>query len=104
MNWEYLTLTALAAEKEGTVLVCTDSYANPVVVDVDENDVALLLPYSRIFSSAQKDPFGVELPVIPVESIQAGLERTLKFSREGALYDLMQLTQPDQVDTTTQPV
>ena len=104
MNWEYLTLKALAAEKEGTALVCTDSDANPVVVDVDEDDVALLLPYSRIFNSAQQDSFGVELPVIPVESVQAGLKRTLKFSREGSLYDLMQLTQPDQVDTSTQPV
>ena len=104
MNWEYLTLNALATEKEGTVLVCTDSYANPVIVDVDENDVALLLPYSRIFSSAQKDPLGVELPVIPVESVQTGLKRILKFSREGALYDLVQLTQPDQVDTSTRTI
>jgi len=104
LNWEYLTLKALAAEKEGTVLVCTDSFANPVIVNVDENDVALLLPYSRIFNSAQQDPFGVELPVIPVESVRTGLKRTLKFSREGALYDLVQLTQPDQVDTSTQPI
>ena len=104
MNWEYLTLKALAAEKEGTVLVCTDDCANPIVVNVDENDVPLLLPYSRIFSAAQQDPIGVDLPVIPVEKIQEGLKQILKFSREGALYDLMQLTQPDQVDAATQTV
>jgi len=104
VNWEYLTLKALAAEKEGTVLVCTDDCANPIAVEVDENDVTLLLPYSRIFSAAQQDPFGIDLPVIPVERVQAGLKRILKFSREGALYDLTQLTQPDLVDTATQAV
>lgn len=104
MNWEYLTLKALAAEKEGTALVCTDENANPIVVEVDENDLTLLLPYSRIFSAAQQDPIGVDLPVIPVERVQAGLKRILKFSREGALFDLMQLTQPDLVDTATQAV
>jgi len=104
VNWEYLTLKALAAEKEGTVLVCTDESANPIVVEVDENDVSLLLPYSRIFGAAQQDPIGVELPVIPVERLQIGLKRTTKFSREGAMYDLMQLTQPDQVDAATQTV
>ena len=104
MDWEYLTLKALAAEKEGTVLVCTDDCANPIVVEVDENDVPLLLPYSRIFSAAQQDQFGIDLPVIPVETIRKGLKQSLKFSRDGALYDLMQLTQPDLVDTATQAV
>ena len=104
MNWEYLTLKALAAEKERTVLVCTDDCSNSIVVEVDENDVTLLLPYSRIFSVAQQDPIGVDLPVIPVETVQAGMKRYLKFSREGALYDLAQLTQPDLVDTATQAV
>ena len=104
MNWEYLTLKALAAEEEGTVLVCTDDSSNPIVVEVDENDVSLLVPYSRIFSASQQDPFGVDLPVIPVETIQTGLKRTPRFSRQGALYDLLQLTQPDQVDAATQTV
>ena len=100
MNWDYLTLNALAVEESDTVLVCTDESGAPVVVKVLDQDLTLLLPYSRIFEASQKDLFGVALPVIPVEGTLDGLI----FSREGALYDLRQLTQPDLVDTERQRV
>lgn len=82
------------------VEVVSDESGESLQVQISPADRYLLTPYARIHGYSQNDPWGVVPAVLPCETTENGL----KFSREGALYDLEQQIQPNMVDKSKQPV